>query len=572
MNYSIYRFTLDIHKTKSQVSIPVMFHDTGIKLYISLTDGGKPYFVEDGCIAVFSAKKHTGEQLFNYCIIEDNTRLRYDFTEQTTNSEGMMNCEIRLYGKDGKLITTPAFVVVVDPRVIKDDDVLESCSESTVLDNIVFSEMERIAGEQLRIEAEEARKIAEEFRSDEEAARRLAEMERSGEEFKRAEAEAERQKAFESMMSPEEIEKAIIEHSPVTYGAGSSSIVQRQGGAITTDGTPYKPSTADGISATSLGAGNNANGACGFIAGHGNTTYQYDAASFGGGNVVGNKERQELYEAVLDFADGDTVLEKSIYLLNNWDAFKSIWNEGHPDKQIGQPNYRDFCHLYKFSCGLAGGLDNILEGRAAGVIGTYNNIPGENSYGLGNNNYNSGRNSLIGGEYCYNTGNNNLLLGLYLESRGGHNKFICGKYNLDKTDQTLWEVGNGTANNRKNAFEVRVDGSAYVEAQGLYDNSVVIRKTLSGYLPVVASASEFSHRVYGVNSKGGQIMYQATNGYAANTVAKRDARGGCQFADPQYAQDAATKNYVDNKFANGITVGSTFVSEAQLKKLLALLS
>ena len=160
MNYSIYRFTLDIHKTKSQVSIPVLFHDTGIKFYISLTDGGKPYFIEDGCRAVFSAKKSGGTQLFNDCIIEDNTRIRYDFTEQTTSSEGMMNCEIRLYGKDGELITTPAFVVIVDARVIYDSNVMDD-NESTTLDNIVACEESRLAGERIRIEAENARVAAE---------------------------------------------------------------------------------------------------------------------------------------------------------------------------------------------------------------------------------------------------------------------------------------------------------------------------------------------------------------------------------------------------------------------------
>ena len=198
MNYSIYRFTLDIHKTKSQVSIPVLFHDTGIKFYISLTDGGKPYFIEDGCRAVFSAKKSGGTQLFNDCIIEDNTRIRYDFTEQTTSSEGMMNCEIRLYGKDGELITTPAFVVIVDARVIYDSNVMDD-NESTTLDNIVACEESRLAGERIRIEAENARVaaeagrvLAEEARVIAEEARVVADSERAVEESARAVAEAER--------------------------------------------------------------------------------------------------------------------------------------------------------------------------------------------------------------------------------------------------------------------------------------------------------------------------------------------------------------------------------------------
>jgi hypothetical protein len=192
MNYSIYRFTLDIHRTKSQVSIPVLFHDTGIQFYISLTDGGKPYFIEDGCRAVFSAKKPDGATLFNDCIIEDNTRIRYDFTEQTTNCEGMMNCEIRLYGTDGNLLTTPAFVVVVDPRVIYDSEVLDSYPEATLLDNMVSAENARLVGEQKRVDAEAVRVIVENARAAAEAERIAAENARVAAEVVRGDAETER--------------------------------------------------------------------------------------------------------------------------------------------------------------------------------------------------------------------------------------------------------------------------------------------------------------------------------------------------------------------------------------------
>lgn len=203
MNYSIYRFTLDIHRTKSQVSIPVMFRDTGIKFYISLTDGGKPYFIEDGCRAVFSAKKHDGKTLFNDCIIEDNTRIRYDFTEQTTNCEGMMNCEIRLYGTDGELITTPAFVVVVDNRVVYDSEVLDSYSEATTLDSIITTESSRVDAENTRVDSEAGRIAAENARADAEGVRVDAENARVAAETERATEERERDKAEEKRIANE---------------------------------------------------------------------------------------------------------------------------------------------------------------------------------------------------------------------------------------------------------------------------------------------------------------------------------------------------------------------------------
>ena len=65
MNSSNYRFTLDMQSNISQVSLPVRLGDTSRKLYINLTDSGSPYFIEDGCLAVFSARKADDNKLFN---------------------------------------------------------------------------------------------------------------------------------------------------------------------------------------------------------------------------------------------------------------------------------------------------------------------------------------------------------------------------------------------------------------------------------------------------------------------------------------------------------------------------
>ncbi len=150
MNYSTYRFTLDIHKTKSQVSIPVLFQDTGVQFYINLTDGGKPYHIAEGCNAVLYAKKPKQNQdgtfdcLIHDCdVVNDGTRIVYKFTDQTTTQLGSVACEIRLYSADGKLLTTPAFEILVEARVIEDDEIIESQDERTALDRIFESEAAR---------------------------------------------------------------------------------------------------------------------------------------------------------------------------------------------------------------------------------------------------------------------------------------------------------------------------------------------------------------------------------------------------------------------------------------------
>ena len=75
MKYSVYRFTLDIHVTRSQVSIPVLYRDTGIRFLISLSDGGKPYVIQDGNEAVLYGKKADGNYLTHPCTINNNTEI-----------------------------------------------------------------------------------------------------------------------------------------------------------------------------------------------------------------------------------------------------------------------------------------------------------------------------------------------------------------------------------------------------------------------------------------------------------------------------------------------------------------
>lgn len=143
MNYSKYRFNLDMQSYISQISLPVRQNDTGISLRINLTDGGIPYTINDGCVAMFFARKSDGNPLLNYCLIENNTTICYELTQQTTACSGVVDCEIRLYGPDGSIITTPRFILVVDSRVVSGSDFVPSDGEMDVLDNILISEAER---------------------------------------------------------------------------------------------------------------------------------------------------------------------------------------------------------------------------------------------------------------------------------------------------------------------------------------------------------------------------------------------------------------------------------------------
>ena len=146
MKYSDYRFTLDVQKHQAQVSVPVKLGDTARRLCISLTNGSKPFSVIEGCIATFNAKKPNGDILKNACIIERDTII-YEFTEQTTNVEGIVNCDITIYDIDGKVLYSPQFILIVDKSVVRDEEVAVSQDQYTALSEIFAQEAQRQVAE-----------------------------------------------------------------------------------------------------------------------------------------------------------------------------------------------------------------------------------------------------------------------------------------------------------------------------------------------------------------------------------------------------------------------------------------
>ena len=136
MNYSNYRASLDIHAAGSQAVLHAKQGDTKRQILVTLTEDGRPYLISSDCRAVFTAKKPDGSILFNDCAIEGNL-ISYSFTAQTTALAGRLDCEIRLYGADNGLITSPGFDLIVDATVYEDGDVVESAAEVSALTSLV---------------------------------------------------------------------------------------------------------------------------------------------------------------------------------------------------------------------------------------------------------------------------------------------------------------------------------------------------------------------------------------------------------------------------------------------------
>lgn len=125
MNYAYYRISLDVQDISAQVSLPVRRWDTGRGLMVTLTENGTPYEIKEGCSAEFVCVRPNGSVLKNPCEIDGNGIL-YHFTRLTTSLTGTMECEIRLTGVNGELLTSPRFILVVYATVYDYGDATES--------------------------------------------------------------------------------------------------------------------------------------------------------------------------------------------------------------------------------------------------------------------------------------------------------------------------------------------------------------------------------------------------------------------------------------------------------------
>lgn len=140
-----YRISLDMFDVTAQTTIKAKKGDTACSIHITLMENGKIYHIADGCHAVFSAKKPDGNYLFNgeTCRIEDNA-IVYDFTEQTTPIEGVVECEVVLYKEDDKL-TSPRFNLIVDGTVYNGEEII-STPEADILGKLISEATELVDG------------------------------------------------------------------------------------------------------------------------------------------------------------------------------------------------------------------------------------------------------------------------------------------------------------------------------------------------------------------------------------------------------------------------------------------
>lgn len=137
MDNSRIRITLDVQETSMPVTVKTKRGDTARTLMIHLTDGGVPYHVAEQCFATFTAIKSDGTKINNPCTIE-NCTIIYPFTEQTCASVGRLIAEVKLYGADGKILTSASFLMIVYDTVFVEGDEVLSESELETLDQLIL--------------------------------------------------------------------------------------------------------------------------------------------------------------------------------------------------------------------------------------------------------------------------------------------------------------------------------------------------------------------------------------------------------------------------------------------------
>lgn len=168
MIYSKHRFTLDMQVEHSQISIPVTVGDTGKVFLINLSDGGEPYKIPDGSLAMLTIHRPTGTHLQAFCPIKSNSTIEYDFmlNKNTAAVEGIHDCELTLYGAvSGSVVSTAWFTMIVSAKVVNSDDLNITDEDQSAVDAMIAAEATRQSAEQARIAAESARADAEDSRT-----------------------------------------------------------------------------------------------------------------------------------------------------------------------------------------------------------------------------------------------------------------------------------------------------------------------------------------------------------------------------------------------------------------------
>lgn len=116
----------------------------------------------------------------------------------------------------------------------------------------------------------------------------------------------------------------------------------------------------------------------------------------------------------------------------------------------------------------------------------YDNLAiGQNSHAEGSGSSAMAAQSHAEGLGCVANGNNSHAEGTYTET-SNQGEHASGEYNLSTTYKTLYSIGCGDQNTRKNALEVDKNGKVYVKGVGGYDGTNVSNSSVDDLATAIA--------------------------------------------------------------------------------------
>ena len=129
-------------------------------------------------------------------------------------------------------------------------------------------------------------------------------------------------------------------------------------------------------------------------------------------------------------------------------------------------------------CAFGSGSSTVASGNFSFASGVGSQATARSAVAMGEYNKATAQGGFAAGINTEANGFSTIALGYGVKTKNNYGQMAVGKFNKENTN-SLFIVGNGTnKDNRNNAFEVKNDGSAWLQTQGTLPNSVVIKSYL----------------------------------------------------------------------------------------------
>ena len=229
--------------------------------------------------------------------------------------------------------------------------------------------------------------------------------------------------------------KALFGH-PVTAGTGTNSVIEGSG------------TTASGDDSHAEGNGTTASGDCSHAEGYNTTATGYCSHAEGNGTTASSDCSHS--EGNGTIASGTSSHAEGFYTTASGTSSHA---EGYYTKANGEYSHAEGNGTK------ANGEDSHAEGDGTIASGYYSHAEGNSTTASGSSSHAEGQWTTANGDYSHAEGYETRANNSYEHASGYYNVSNTG---ISQADKTLFSVGNGTEEDRHNAFEIRQNGNVYI--------------------------------------------------------------------------------------------------------------